>query len=105
MPSKESCGPRAVLGSMARGQSRRATSHTVTAEPWGSECSATKIGSHSTCGLLWASWLSSARLMPNAAAAPATKAEANTVMVEGRWRLAAVPPVGAEAGDTEDGMG
>ena len=50
-PAKESDTRIAVDGSIALGQSRSATSQTVTGAPWGSGRRATKIGSHSTCGL------------------------------------------------------
>ena len=86
MPSNVSRARRADVGSMARGQSFSATSQTVIGAPWGSEWSATKIGSHSTCGRVWARWRSSIRLTPNATAAPATNAVVNTVTLEGRCR-------------------
>ena len=85
-PSNGSFTLTAADGIIALGQSRRATSQTVTGTPCGSDRSATKIGSHSTCGLAWARWTSSARLIPTAAAAPATKAAINTVAERGRWR-------------------
>ena len=69
---------------MAFGQSLRATSQTVTGAPCGRGRSATKIGSHSTCGRRWASWTSSTRFTPTAAAAPAMNAAANTVNDFGR---------------------
>ena len=74
---------RAEAGIIAFGQSRRATSQTVTGAPWGSDRSATKIASLSTRGFDCASLTSSARLTPTAAAAPATNAAAKTVMALG----------------------
>ena len=87
-PSNESPARRADDGSMALGQSLSATSHTVTDAPWGSGRSATKIGSHSTCGRRCARCTSSTRFTPTAAAAPAMNAAANTVKDFGRWRVA-----------------
>jgi len=68
---------------MAFGQSRRATSHTVTAAPCGNDRSATKIDSLSTRGFDWARRTSSVRLTPTAAAAPATNAATKTVRARG----------------------
>ena len=82
-PLNVSLARRAEAGIIAFGQSRRATSQTVTAAPCGSDRSATKIASLSTRGFDCASRTSSARLTPTAAAAPATNAAAKTVMARG----------------------
>ena len=65
------------------GQSRKATSQTVTGDPCGRECRATKMDSLSTWGFDCAMCTSRARLRPTAAAAPATKAAAKTVSALG----------------------
>ena len=56
----------------------------MTGEPFGSDRSATKMDSLSTCGTFCAIWTSRARFTPTAAAAPARKAAAKTVLAFGR---------------------
>ncbi len=79
----------ALAGSIALGQLRRPTSQTVTGDPCGSDRSATKIGSLSTSGLPCVRHTSITLLTPTAAAAPATKAAANTIAIRGRCETAA----------------
>jgi len=78
-PSKRSIERTAADGTIALGQSRRPTSHTVTAEPGGSDRKAMKMGSHSTRGRDRSSCSSRSRLTPRATPPPATSAAAKTV--------------------------